>query len=118
RPLWASTGTKNPAYPDLLYVENLVGPSTVNTIPEKTLEALLDHGRCLGDTILEGVDESRRTLDALAEEGVDVEAVGEQLQTEGVAAFAKSYDDLLGTIEKRRMEVLQDSARTRKFTIS
>ncbi len=117
RPLWASTGTKNPAYPDLLYVENLVGPSTVNTIPEKTLEALLDHGRCLGDTVLEGVDESRRTLDALAEEGIDVEALGEQLQTEGVAAFAKSYDDLLGTIEKRRLEVLQDSVRTRKFMI-
>jgi transaldolase len=118
RPLWASTGTKNPAYPDLLYVENLVGPSTVNTIPEKTLEALLDHGRCLGDTVLEGVDESRKALDALAAEGIDVEAAGEKLQVEGLAAFAKSYDDLLGTIERRRLEVLQDSARTRKITIT
>jgi transaldolase/glucose-6-phosphate isomerase len=118
RPLWASTGTKNPAYPDLLYVESLVGPSTVNTIPEKTLEALIDHGRCPGDTVLEGVDESRRTLDLLADEGIDVEAVGEQLQAEGVTAFAKSYDDLLGTIERRRTEVLQDVARTRKLTIS
>ena len=118
RPLWASTGTKNPAYSDLLYVENLVGPSTVNTIPEKTLEALLHHGRCLGDTVLEGADEAGRTLALLAEEGIDVEAVGEQLQTEGVAAFTKSYDDLLGTIERRRREVLQDTVRTRKFTIS
>ena len=118
RPLWASTGTKNPAYSDLLYVENLVGPSTVNTTPEKTLEALLDHGQCLGDTVLEGVDDARRTLDAMAEEGIDVEAVGEQLQVDGVAAFAKSYDDLLGTIEKRRMEVLQDSTRTQKIAIS
>ena len=61
RPLWASTGTKNPAYSDLLYVENLVGPDTVNTLPETTLDALLDHGRDLGDTVLEGVDEARRT---------------------------------------------------------
>ena len=60
RPLWASTGTKNPAYSDLLYVENLVGPDTVNTLPEKTLEALLDHGRDLGNTVLEGVDEAHQ----------------------------------------------------------
>jgi transaldolase len=116
RPLWASTGTKNPAYSDLLYVENLIGPSTVNTLPEKTLEALLAHGRCPGDTVLEGFEESRRTLAALAEEGIDVEAAGEQLQAEGVAAFSRSYDDLLATIERRRREVLQDSARTRKIS--
>ncbi|HQR47157.1 MAG TPA: transaldolase [Thermoanaerobaculia bacterium] len=102
RPLWASTGTKNPAYGDLLYVENLVGPDTVNTVPEKTLEALLDHGRDRGDTVLEGVEEARRTLEALGALGLDVEAVGERLQTEGVASFATSYDDLLATVEARR----------------
>lgn len=103
RPLWASTGTKNPAYSDLLYVENLVGNDTVNTMPEKTLEALLDHGsRTPSDTVLEGLPESRKVLDDLAAAGIDVEAVGEELQHDGVALFAKSYDQLLGTIEERR----------------
>ena len=116
RPLWASTGTKNPAYSDLLYVENLIGPDTVNTIPEKTLAALLDHGRCPGDTVLAGVDEARRTLDALREVGIDVEAIGERLQTDGVGAFAASYDELLATIEKRRMAFLEEMASTRKIS--
>lgn len=115
RPLWASTGTKNPAYPDLLYVENLVGPDTVNTLPEKTLEALLDHGRDLGDTVLEGVDEARKTLDELKEHGLDVEALGEKLQGEGVVLFEKSYDELLGVVEERRRATLLESARTVKL---
>jgi transaldolase/glucose-6-phosphate isomerase len=109
RPLWASTGTKNPAYSDLLYVENLVGTDTVNTMPEKTLEALLDHGRTPGDTVREGVAEARRTLDDLRALGIDVEAVGEQLQRDGVALFAKSYEDLLATIETRRAEAVKAS---------
>ena len=115
RPLWASTGTKNPAYSDLLYVENLVGPDTVNTLPEKTLEALLDHGRDLGDTVLEGVDEAHRTLDELKELGFDVEALGEKLQGEGIVSFEKSYDELLGVVEERRRAALLESARTVKI---
>ncbi len=104
RPLWASTGTKNPAYSDLLYVENLVGADTVNTMPEKTLDALLDHGsKAPSDTVLEGVAESRKVLDDLREVGIDVEAVGEELQKDGVVLFEKSYDQLLGTIEQRRV---------------
>jgi transaldolase/glucose-6-phosphate isomerase len=110
RPLWASTGTKNPAYSDLLYVENLLGADTVNTMPEKTLEALLDHGRTFGDTVREGVAEARRTLDDLRALGIDVEAVGEQLQRDGVVLFAKSYDDLLAAIETRRAEAVKASA--------
>jgi transaldolase / glucose-6-phosphate isomerase len=103
RPLWASTGTKNPAYSDLLYVENLVGSDTVNTMPEKTLEALLDHGsQTPSDTLLEGVAESRTVLADLAGIGIDVEAAGEELQKDGVVLFGKSYDQLLGTIEQRR----------------
>jgi transaldolase/glucose-6-phosphate isomerase len=112
RPLWASTGTKNPAYSDLLYVENLVGPDTVNTLPEKTLEALLDHGRDLGDTVLEGIDEAKRTLDQLRELGLDVEALGEKLQGEGIVSFEKSYEELLGVVEERRHATLLESART------
>jgi transaldolase/glucose-6-phosphate isomerase len=103
RPLWASTGTKNPAYSDLLYVENLVGPDTVNTMPEKTLEALLDHGsESPRDTVLEEVAQSRKVLEDLQAVGIDVEAVGEELQKDGVVLFAKAYDQLLGTIEERR----------------
>ena len=105
RPLWASTGTKNPAYSDLLYVEDLVGPDTVNTMPEKTLAALLDHGRDLGDAVLEGADEASDHLDALRSHGIDVEALGETLQDDGVALFAKSYDQLLSTIDSRREAV-------------
>ncbi|HMA28428.1 MAG TPA: transaldolase [Thermoanaerobaculia bacterium] len=110
RPLWASTGTKNPAYSDLLYVENLIGPDTVNTMPEKTLEALLDHGRTPGDTVLEGVAEAKKTLDDLRAAGIDVEAVGEQLQKDGVILFGKSYEELLATIESRRAEAVKASA--------
>jgi transaldolase/glucose-6-phosphate isomerase len=104
RPLWASTGTKNPAYSDLLYVENLIGPDTVNTMPEKTLEALLDHGKCPGDTVREGLGGARKTLDELRSAGLDIEAVGEQLQKDGVALFTKSYEELMSTIESRRAE--------------
>jgi transaldolase len=110
RPLWASTGTKNPAYSDLLYVENLLGPDTVNTMPEKTLEALLDHGKTQGDTVREGVAEAKKTLDDLRAIGIDVEAVGEQLQKDGVVLFAKSYEDLLAAIESRRAEAVKASA--------
>jgi transaldolase/glucose-6-phosphate isomerase len=107
RPLWASTGTKNPAYSDLLYVENLIGPDTVNTMPEKTLDALLDHGRTPGDTVKEDVPAARRTLDDLRAVGIDVEAVGDELQKDGVALFEKSYTELLATIETRRAETLK-----------
>jgi transaldolase/glucose-6-phosphate isomerase len=107
RPLWASTGTKNPAYSDLLYVENLVGPDTVNTMPEKTLEALLDHGRSPGDTVKEDVPAARRTLDDLRAVGIDVEAVGDELQKDGVVLFEKSYTELLAAIESRRAEALK-----------
>ncbi len=116
RPLWASTGTKNPAYSDLLYVENLIAPDTVNTMPEKTLDALLDHGKCAGDTIFEGVDEAARILGDLAENGIDTEVLGEKLQDEGVLLFAKSYNELLATIEERRQDAIQNYSRTRKLS--
>ncbi len=113
RPLWASTGTKNPAYSDLLYVENLIGPDTVNTMPVGTLEALLDHGKCPGDTVLEGVAESRKVLEDLRALGIDVEAVGEQLQKDGVALFAKAYDELLKFLEERRAAAASSRATQR-----
>ena len=94
RPLWASTSTKNPAYPDLLYVEGLIGPHTVDTLPEPTIEAFVDHGT-LARTLDADPAAAQRVLDAVAEVGVDMDDVARVLEDEGVAAFAKSYDQLL-----------------------
>ncbi|MGP8065953.1 MAG: transaldolase [Acidimicrobiales bacterium] len=100
RPLWASTSTKNPAYPDLLYVDGLIGPDTVNTMPPETAEAFNDHG-AVARTVDSGVAESREVLAALAEIGVDLEDVTEHLETAGVAAFAKSFDDLQARLAEK-----------------
>ena len=93
RPLWASTSTKDPSYPDLLYVDNLIGPDSVNTMPDATLAAFLDHGT-VARTVDDGVDEAHRTLERLGDVGVDMADVARVLEDEGVAAFARSYDDL------------------------
>jgi transaldolase len=101
RPLWASTSTKNPAYSDTLYVDNLIGPHTVNTMPPATLEAFLDHGR-VATTIGEGLDEAHEQLAALAGLGIDLDAITEKLQVDGVAAFEKSFDSLMASITKKQ----------------
>ncbi len=97
RPLWASTSTKNPAYPDLLYVDNLIGAHTVNTMPDATLEAFLDHGT-VSRTVDQGVQEAKSALEDLAAAGIDMEDVAGTLEDEGVAAFAKSFDELLQSL--------------------
>jgi len=102
RPLWASTGTKNPAYSDVLYVENLIGAETVNTLPPDTLDAFRDHGRVPGATVKERLAEAEAALAQLPSLGVDLNAITEQLQQDGVAAFAKSFDDLVAALEKKR----------------
>src|SRR5206468_630225 len=105
RPLWASTSTKDPAYPDTYYVEALIGPDTVDTMPPATLTAYKDHGH--PELRLErGVDEAERVLERLAQVGISMEAVTERLEVEGVAAFAQSYDALLATVAARREAVL------------
>ena len=103
RPLWASTSTKNPNYPDLLYVEGLIGPDTVDTMPDATVEAFIDHGR-VARTLDVDVDDAHRTLDSLAEVGVDLSSVTALLEQQGVAAFAKSFDDLIDSLEKKATE--------------
>jgi len=103
RPLWASTSTKNPAYKDTIYVDTLVGPSTVNTVPPATLTALNDHGH-VGVTIRDGLDASKATLAKLEALGISMEAVCADLLRAGVASFAKSFDDLLAAVETRRKE--------------
>ncbi|MDE3085184.1 MAG: transaldolase [Acidobacteriota bacterium] len=101
RPLWASTSTKNPAYPDLKYVDALIGPDSVNTMPDQTIDAWLDHGTP-ARTVDADPDADREALRSLAAAGVDVADVARTLETEGVASFAKSFDEL--------MQVLADKA--------
>ncbi len=104
RPLWASTSTKNPAYPDTLYVDGLIGPDTINTLPEATIAAFEDHG-ALATTIDTDIDDAQRTLDRLEAIGVSMTDVGRTLEDEGVASFTKSFDDLLATLEAKRAEL-------------
>src|SRR6202050_3518810 len=98
RPLWASTGVKNPAYPDTMYVTELVAADTVNTMPGTTLAAFADHGEVPGNTITGRYDDARRVLDQLATVGVDFDEVTEQLEREGVAKFENSWNELSHTI--------------------
>lgn len=105
RPLWASTSVKNPAYPDLLYAEALIGPDTVDTMPRETLEAFRDHGR-VAPTVEQDLDGARATLAALAEAGIDMKAVTDQLEREGVDKFAQSFDALIQGIAEKRAAML------------
>jgi len=97
RPLWASTSTKNAAYPDTLYIDSLIGPDTVNTIPDATIAAFEDHGT-VARTVDQGIEEAHQVMDDLAEAGVDMDDVSRVLETEGVASFAKSFDELLDVL--------------------
>ncbi|WP_329262019.1 transaldolase [Actinoallomurus sp. NBC_01490] len=99
RPLWASTGVKNPDYPDTMYVDELVAPQEVNTMPEATLDATADHGRISGNTIQGRYDEARQHLAALKEAGVDYDDVVRVLEEEGVEKFAASWKELLDTVK-------------------
>jgi transaldolase len=101
RPLWASTSTKNPAYSDLLYVDSLVGPSTVNTMPDTTIAAFVDHGT-VERTVDRDVGVARATIASIEAAGVSMPAVAQVLEDKGVASFADSYRELLGTIEAKR----------------
>jgi transaldolase len=100
RPLWASTGVKNPDYPDTMYVDGLMGPDTVNTVPEATMDALLDHGTP-GAALTEGLDEARAQIGALGDAGVSLDAITSDLLAAGVKAFADSYESLLGRIDAK-----------------
>jgi transaldolase len=106
RPLWASTSTKNPAFPDTLYVDSLIAPNTVNTLPEPTIEAFADHGTAT--RTIDSVDaivDAQETMLGLADVGVDLGDVAKTLEAEGVASFVKSFDELLATLETRSHEL-------------
>ena len=105
RCLWASTSTKNPAYRDVVYVEELIGPNTVNTMPRETIDDFKDHGR-VEDTLERGVDDARRTLEQFAQAGVDYDDVVAVLEREGVEKFAKSFKDLLDGVAAKRDQLV------------
>ncbi|HEY8740579.1 MAG TPA: transaldolase [Candidatus Dormibacteraeota bacterium] len=100
RPLWASTGTKNPEYSDVLYIDDLVGPETVTTVPAKTLEAYADHGRPAA-RIEDGVEDARALMSQLEEVGVDMQTVTDELIEEGVRTFEEAFAKLLNTIKAK-----------------
>jgi len=102
RCLWASTSTKNPEYRDVMYVEELVGPETVNTMPLETIRAFQDHGEVRGDTVFEGIDDARALLQQLAEVGVDYDDVTDTLEAEGVQKFSDSFDQIVASIREKR----------------
>src|SRR5437868_586053 len=102
RCLWASTSTKNPEYRDVLYVEELIGPHTVDTMPEETIGAFQEHGEVRGDTVAEGVNEAHALLADLAKAGVDYDDVTETLELEGVQKFADSFAELLDGVAGKR----------------
>ncbi len=103
RPLWASTGTKNPKYSDTLYVDGLIGPGTVNTIPPATLDAFLDHGQ-ISQTISQDLDGALKRMAELADVGIDLGEITNKLLRDGVASFAKAFDGLLNSIRVKVME--------------
>jgi transaldolase len=102
RCLWASTSTKNPEYRDVIYVEELIGPDTVNTMPLETIEAFQDHGEVRGDTVLDGIAEAEKLIGELRAAGVDYDDVTETLEAEGVQKFADSFDQIAESIRAKR----------------
>ena len=102
RCLWASTSTKNPEYRDVMYVEELIGPDTVNTMPLETIEAFQDHGEVRGDTVKEGLDEARQLLVDLGVAGVDYDDVTATLEAEGVQKFTDSFGQIVASIQTKR----------------
>jgi transaldolase len=104
RCLWASTSTKNPDYRDVIYVEELIGPETVNTMPLETIKAFLDHGE-VRRTLDSGVDDARQALREVEASGISMEQVTSELLTEGMSSFAKSFDELIESIESKKSEL-------------
>jgi transaldolase len=101
RLLWASTGTKNPDYPDLMYVEPLIGPMTVNTMPEQTIAALLDHGNIIRGTLEEGVGEAHRIMGGLGRLGIRFVDIAARLEREGVLKFVEAFDQAMVHITRK-----------------
>jgi transaldolase len=109
RVLWASTSAKNPDYPDTIYVDELIGPQTVNTLPPATVNSFIDHGKA-AETLTQGVDEARRQIEKLKALGIDLNAITQKLQDDGVIAFAKPFDALMQSLAQKRDRLAQHGA--------
>jgi transaldolase len=109
KPLWASTSTKNPSYRDVMYVEELIGPRCINTVPPQTLDAFKDHGETRR-TVDAGVDDARRTLERLEGAGVSMTSVTDKLLIDGLASFQKSFDSLIGGLERKSKQLGRELA--------
>ena len=105
RPLWASTGTKNPAYNDVLYLDSLIGPDTVNTVPPATLTLFVDHG-CAANTLEQGAEEAQRSIQALANAGINLDQVADKLLADGLKGFGESFEKLMANIEDKKSRLL------------
>ena len=104
RCLWASVSTKNPKYSDVLYIEPLIGPETVTTVPDETIEAFADHGK-VSNTLIEGTNEAHEVIDRLKQHGIDTEQVAAELQVEGVKKFSQAFASLRQNLEKKRHSI-------------
>ncbi|MCC7448972.1 MAG: bifunctional transaldolase/phosoglucose isomerase [Anaerolineae bacterium] len=116
RPLWASTGTKNPAYSDVMYVDSLIGPDTVNTVPQPTLVAFKDHGTA-APTLEQDLDHAQEVLDKLAEVGIDLDRITRQLQVDGVESFIDSFKKLIARIEGKRKLLMSGVMQRQKLVL-
>ncbi len=116
RPLWASTSTKDPMYSDVKYVETLIGPDTVNTLPDETIDAFADHGKLEANTIEKDIDQSYKLFDDLKKLGVDIDFVTRQLVNEGIQKFIDPYDNLMKTLAQKRNEILGEKLGKQKIS--
>lgn len=113
RVLWASTSAKNPDYPDTIYVDELIGPQTVNTLPPATVDSFIDHGKA-AETLTRGVDEAHRQIEKLKSLGIDLNSITQKLQEDGVIAFAKPFDALMQSLAEKRDRLVQQGAQGRE----
>lgn len=116
RPLWASTSTKDPLYDDLMYVETLIGDDTVNTLPDDTIDALADHGKLEKDTIEQDADKAPQVFDKLKAIGIDIDFVTQQLENDGIKKFVEPYNQLMTTLEEKRVKMLGDDISTQTMS--
>ena len=115
KPLWASTSTKDPLYSDVRYVETLIGPHTVNTLPDETIDAFADHGKLIENSIEHSIDEARQTFENLGKLGIDINFVTRQLVNEGIQKFISPYDNLMKTLADKRSQFLSDKTGTQEI---
>ena len=115
KPLWASTSTKDPLYSDVRYVETLIGPHTVNTLPDETIDAFADHGKLIENSIEHSIDEARQTFENLRKLGIDINFVTRQLVNEGIQKFISPYDNLMKTLADKRSQFLSDKTGTQEI---